>query len=251
MAEVLTYSQSLTSLTGGRGDYHMSFLRYEEVPSHIAQKLIEDAKKARESEKGLVVPGGAHRRSTAPSAGARCSWARTRRASRPTASSTSTSARSAAERAMEAGWYREGDAEPARPGSAPRERASSPSLFGAPQAPPRFGCAADPQPAVPGRAGDRRGRGALQRQLPPADDRGLMRSLGAPRAAVRPGGDRGHRHRGRLGDLLVPVPREPGRVRPRADDRARLRRSGARHRRHDWNADVDSAGRLVPRVAPE
>ena len=41
MAEVLTYSQSLTSMTGGRGDYHMQFLRYEEVPSHIAQKLID------------------------------------------------------------------------------------------------------------------------------------------------------------------------------------------------------------------
>jgi elongation factor G len=51
MAEVLTYSQSLTSLTGGRGDYHMSFLRYEEVPAHIAQKLIDDAKRAREAEK--------------------------------------------------------------------------------------------------------------------------------------------------------------------------------------------------------
>ena len=45
MAEVLTYSQSLTSMTGGRGDYHMEFLRYEEVPTHIAQKLIEAAKK--------------------------------------------------------------------------------------------------------------------------------------------------------------------------------------------------------------
>src|SRR3990172_13058628 len=39
LAEVLTYSQSLTSLTGGRGDYAMSFLRYEEVPVHIAQKI--------------------------------------------------------------------------------------------------------------------------------------------------------------------------------------------------------------------
>jgi elongation factor G len=48
MAEVLTYSQSLTSLTGGRGDYAMSFLRYEEVPSHIAQKVMEDAAKAKE-----------------------------------------------------------------------------------------------------------------------------------------------------------------------------------------------------------
>jgi elongation factor G len=51
MAEILTYSQSLTSLTGGRGDYAMHFLRYEEVPSHIAQKLIEDAKKEREAVK--------------------------------------------------------------------------------------------------------------------------------------------------------------------------------------------------------
>jgi elongation factor G len=51
MAEILTYSQSLTSLTGGRGDYHMHFLRYDEVPTHIAQKIIDEAKKAREEEK--------------------------------------------------------------------------------------------------------------------------------------------------------------------------------------------------------
>ena len=51
MAEILTYSQSLTSLTGGRGDYHMHFLRYEEVPSHIAQKVIDgDEEGARRSE---------------------------------------------------------------------------------------------------------------------------------------------------------------------------------------------------------
>ena len=51
MAEMLTYSQSLTSLTGGRGDYHMSFLRYDEVPAHIAQKVIESVKKEREEAK--------------------------------------------------------------------------------------------------------------------------------------------------------------------------------------------------------
>jgi len=51
MAEILTYSQSLTSLTGGRGDYAMHFLRYEEVPTHIAQKLIDEAKKAKEAVK--------------------------------------------------------------------------------------------------------------------------------------------------------------------------------------------------------
>jgi elongation factor G len=48
MAEILTYSQSLTSLTGGRGDYHMHFLRYEEVPLHIAQKILDETKKERE-----------------------------------------------------------------------------------------------------------------------------------------------------------------------------------------------------------
>jgi elongation factor G len=48
MAEMLTYSQSLTSITGGRGDYHMQFQRYEEVPAHIAQKLISEAQKEKE-----------------------------------------------------------------------------------------------------------------------------------------------------------------------------------------------------------
>ena len=51
MAEVLTYSQSLTSLTGGRGDYALSFLRYEYVPAQIAQKIIENAQKEREEAK--------------------------------------------------------------------------------------------------------------------------------------------------------------------------------------------------------
>jgi len=51
MSDILTYSQSLTSLTGGRGDYHMHFLRYEEVPSHIAQKVIDEAKKEKEEAK--------------------------------------------------------------------------------------------------------------------------------------------------------------------------------------------------------
>jgi elongation factor G len=51
MAEILTYGQALTSMTGGRGDYHMQFLRYDEVPSHVAQKLIEDSKKEKEEAK--------------------------------------------------------------------------------------------------------------------------------------------------------------------------------------------------------
>jgi elongation factor G len=49
MAELITYAQSLTSMTGGRGDYAMHFLRYEEVPSHVAQKVIDETRKAREA----------------------------------------------------------------------------------------------------------------------------------------------------------------------------------------------------------
>ena len=51
MAEMLTYSQSLTSMTGGRGDYHMSFARYDEVPAHVAQKVIAEAQKEKEEVK--------------------------------------------------------------------------------------------------------------------------------------------------------------------------------------------------------
>jgi len=51
MAEILTYNQALTSMTGGRGDYHMAFLRYDEVPTHVAQKIIETTKKEREAAK--------------------------------------------------------------------------------------------------------------------------------------------------------------------------------------------------------
>jgi elongation factor G len=51
MAEVLAYSQSLTSMTGGRGDYSLSFLRYEYVPSNIAQKIVEETKREREEAK--------------------------------------------------------------------------------------------------------------------------------------------------------------------------------------------------------
>jgi elongation factor G len=37
---MLTYAPDLRSLTGGRGDYAMEFLRYEEVPAHLAQKVV-------------------------------------------------------------------------------------------------------------------------------------------------------------------------------------------------------------------
>jgi elongation factor G len=47
-AEMLNYSTELRSITGGRGTYMMKFSHYEEVPAHIAQKIIEEAKKQKE-----------------------------------------------------------------------------------------------------------------------------------------------------------------------------------------------------------
>ncbi len=51
MAEMLSYSSDLTSMTGGRGSYTMEFNHYEIVPSHLAEKIIEQAKKEKEEEK--------------------------------------------------------------------------------------------------------------------------------------------------------------------------------------------------------
>src|SRR4051812_2667449 len=43
MAEMLSYAPDLRSITGGQGDYTMEFARYEEVPGHLAQKVIQKA----------------------------------------------------------------------------------------------------------------------------------------------------------------------------------------------------------------
>ncbi len=43
MAEMVTYAPDLRALTGGRGEYTMEFLRYEEVPAHLAQKVVQAA----------------------------------------------------------------------------------------------------------------------------------------------------------------------------------------------------------------
>ncbi len=48
LAEVLRYAIDLKSITQGRGSYTMEFSYYEEVPSHITQKIIA----ARQAEKG-------------------------------------------------------------------------------------------------------------------------------------------------------------------------------------------------------
>jgi elongation factor G len=47
-AEVARYAIDLRSLTGGRGAFTMRFSHYEEVPSHLADKIIAEAQKAKD-----------------------------------------------------------------------------------------------------------------------------------------------------------------------------------------------------------
>ena len=48
MAEMLTYESTLRSMTGGRGAYSMEPSHYEEVPAHIAEKVVKEAKAEKE-----------------------------------------------------------------------------------------------------------------------------------------------------------------------------------------------------------
>ncbi len=47
MAEMLTYAPDLRSITQGQGDYTLEFVRYEEVPGHLAQKIVEQVSEER------------------------------------------------------------------------------------------------------------------------------------------------------------------------------------------------------------
>jgi elongation factor G len=44
LSEMLTYASDLTSKTGARGSYSMEFSHYDEVPGHLADKVIANAK---------------------------------------------------------------------------------------------------------------------------------------------------------------------------------------------------------------
>ena len=50
MSEMLTYSSSLKSITGGRGSYHMEVSHYEEVPAQIQTKIIAEHKPQKTEE---------------------------------------------------------------------------------------------------------------------------------------------------------------------------------------------------------
>ena len=51
MAEMLSYAPDLRSITGGRGEFTMEFLRYEEIPGHLAGKVVDEARAGREAVK--------------------------------------------------------------------------------------------------------------------------------------------------------------------------------------------------------
>ncbi len=44
MAEMLAYAPDLRAITGGQGEFTMVFDRYDEMPSHLAQKVVADAR---------------------------------------------------------------------------------------------------------------------------------------------------------------------------------------------------------------
>ena len=51
MAEMLSYAPDLRGITGGQGEFTMEFERYEEVPGHLAAKVVDEARAEREAVK--------------------------------------------------------------------------------------------------------------------------------------------------------------------------------------------------------
>ncbi|HWR71920.1 MAG TPA: elongation factor G, partial [Nitrospirota bacterium] len=51
MSEMLSYAPTLNSLTSGRGMYTMEFFGYEDVPSHLAQKIMQERGVQHQSQK--------------------------------------------------------------------------------------------------------------------------------------------------------------------------------------------------------
>ncbi len=47
-SEMTRYAIDLRSMTHGRGVFSMKFDHYEEVPAHLAEKVIEEARKEKE-----------------------------------------------------------------------------------------------------------------------------------------------------------------------------------------------------------
>jgi elongation factor G len=50
MSEMLEYASTLTSITGGQGEFNMEFSHYEEAPAHVREKIIAEANAAKAEE---------------------------------------------------------------------------------------------------------------------------------------------------------------------------------------------------------
>ena len=50
LAEMLTYAPQLRSMTAGRGSFTLEFDHYEEVPAHLMEKIVAEAKARKEAE---------------------------------------------------------------------------------------------------------------------------------------------------------------------------------------------------------
>ena len=50
LSEMFKYATDLRSMTQGRGSFRSEFVRYEDVPANVAQKIIENAKKEEDDE---------------------------------------------------------------------------------------------------------------------------------------------------------------------------------------------------------
>jgi elongation factor G len=51
MAEMLDYAPDMRAITGGQGEYTMDLARYEEVPGHVAQQVVQQAQQEKEAVK--------------------------------------------------------------------------------------------------------------------------------------------------------------------------------------------------------
>ena len=49
MSEILKYAPDLRSITSGRGAFEQRFSHYDEVPAPIAEKVIKEAREAKEA----------------------------------------------------------------------------------------------------------------------------------------------------------------------------------------------------------
>ena len=159
MAEMLTYAPDLRSITDGQGDYTLEFLRYEEVPDHLAQKVVEQAGDERAAATRERDRGRAGGRPRLPSV----RW-QPGRSSPPSPTSRATSATAGCCAAS------------SPTSSSPTASAARSASCALPGPPTRAGCARRAAVGQPAAERPRRGRSLLER----------LRQAGKPAGARRP-----------------------------------------------------------------